>query len=183
MFRFRGRALGLTAVLVMSCGFPPPGPAETRLSGLPLRELYSGALGQFMPNPGLAAEAQMLTELAYCRAGDRITLDLSPFAARLDGAIERIVVDDEAGTFRRVNLDALRSLGVEGELALNAGAGVRVSAHWLQLVARRSADATDAVDGLRPLPAQARLALLAAWWRYLGNGALEAVELRLRLGA
>ncbi len=199
--------------------------ALSRRSRFPaLRELYSGALGQFVPNPGLAAEAQTLAELAYRRRGDRLTFDLSLFAARLDGAIERIVVDGEAGTFQRVNLDALRSLGAEGELTLDVGAGLALSAHWLQLAARRriagewtgpledrpdcigglslawsaprdlrfaaeaallgprqSADASDAADGLRSLPAQARLALLAAWRRYLGRGALEALELRLRL--
>jgi len=189
-----------------------------------LRELYSGALGKFVPNPDLAPEAQTLTELAYRREGERLRLDCSLFAARLAGAIERIVVNSETGAFQRVNLDALRSLGAEAELALRAGAGVDVSIHWLQLAARRrvdgdyegqvedrpncigglrlgwsaprgwrlgaeagllgprwSADATDAADGLRRLPAQGRLALLAAWRRYLGRAGLEDLELRLRL--
>ena len=189
-----------------------------------LRELYSGALGKFVPNPALAPESQTLTELAYRGEARRLSLDLALFAAHLDGAIERVVVDADAGTFQRVNLDAVRSLGAEAELAFAAGKGLSVSAHWLQLAARRraegawrrpledrpdtlgglhldwsaprglrlgaetvllgprqSADATDAVDGLRPLPAQARLALLAAWRHYLGGRLLDDLELRLRV--
>lgn len=189
-----------------------------------LRELYSGALGKFLPNPDLESEQQTLGELAYRRDGERLRLDCSLFAAKLAGAIERVVVDSDAGTFQRVNLDALRSLGAEAELALRVGADLELSAHWLQLAARRrvdgdyadrvedrpdcvgglrldwsaprglrlgaettmlgprwSADANDAVDGLRRLPAQGRLALLAAWRHYLGGSGFEDIELRLRL--
>lgn len=189
-----------------------------------LRELYSGALGKFVPNPDLASEQQTLGELAYRREGGRLRLDCSLFAAKLAGAIEKVVVDHDTGQWQRVNLDALRSLGAEAEVALRAGGGVELSAHWLQLAARRrvdgdyaghvedrpdcvgglrldwsaprglrlgaestllgprwSADATDDVDGLRQLPAQGRLALLAAWRHYLGGSGLEDLELRLRL--
>lgn len=189
-----------------------------------LRELYSGALGKFVANPDLEPETQTLSELAYRREGERLRLDCSLFAAKLAGAIERVVVDGDTGQFQRVNLDALRSLGAEAEVALRAGAGVELSAHWLQLAARRrvdgdyagrvedrpdclgglrldwsaprglrlgaettllgprwSADATDEIDGLRQLPPQGRLALLAAWRHYLGGGGLEDLELRLRL--
>lgn len=211
-----GRRLGDTQSLELSLS------RRGRFPGL--RELYSGALGKFVLNPDLESERQTLGELAYRREGARLRLDCSLFAAKLAGAIERVVVDSDTGQFMRVNLDALRSLGAEAEIALRAGAGVELSAHWLQLAARRrvdgdyagyvedrpdcvgglrldwtaprglrlgaettllgprwSADANDEIDGLRQLPAQGRLALLAAWRHYLGGGGLEDLELRLRL--
>ena len=189
-----------------------------------LRELYSGALGQFIPNPALAPERQTLVELGLRRERGRLGLEADVFAAWLDGGIEKEVVSDADETFRRANVDAIRSLGAELELRVEAGGGVSASAHWLQLHARRriagdytgrvedrpaavgalslnwrgprglelgaetgvlgarfSADATDDVDGLRPLPTQGRLALLAAWRRYLGAGSLRSLELRIRV--
>ncbi|MCB1164254.1 hypothetical protein KDL67_16305, partial [bacterium] len=59
--------------------------------------------------------------------------------------------------------------------------GLELGAETGVLGARFSADATDDVDGLRPLPTQGRLALLAAWRRYLGAGSLRSLELRIRV--
>ncbi len=186
-----------------------------------LRELYSGALGQFESNPELAPESQDLFELGYDLRTRRLGLEVALFAAHLSGGIEKQRLED--GRFRRVNAEALRSLGVETVLALQIGRGLSLNGHALLLSAKRqdggsyngtvedrpehqgalsmnwawhglrcglegtwtgprqSADATDAEDGLRPLPTQGRTQLRVAWHRYLGEGRLRDLELRLRL--
>ncbi len=186
-----------------------------------LRELYSGALGQFESNPELAPESQDLFELGYDLRTRRLALEFALFAAHLSGSIEKKRLED--GRFRRVNAEALRSLGVETELTLRIGRGLSLDGHALLLSAKRqtggsyngaaedrpehqgalslnwawrglrcgleggwtgprqSADATDAEDGLRLLPTQGRTRLRVAWHRYLGEGRLRDLELRLRL--
>jgi iron complex outermembrane receptor protein len=76
-----------------------------------LRELYSGALNRFAPNPDLepeklvAAEAGVTTALA-CGEAQAVV-----FHHRLDDAVVRTALED--GRFMRVNRDVLRSHGVE----------------------------------------------------------------------
>jgi len=123
--------------------------ALSRRSRFPaLRELYSGALGQFIVNPDLGPERQDLFELGVAHHGRRLSADLSLFVAYLEGGIEKTAVSDS--TFRRVNAEALRSMGVELELALALGRGLRVGGHWLHLRARRQE------DGVYGLPAEDR---------------------------
>jgi iron complex outermembrane recepter protein len=100
-----------------------------------LRELYSGALGQFLSNPDLAPEHQDLFELGYELSTRRLGLELSLFAAHLAGGIEKQRLED--GRFRRVNAEALSSLGLETELALQLGRGLSLGGHALLLRARR----------------------------------------------
>lgn len=81
-----------------------------------LRELYSGAINRFDPNPELRPEHLLATEVG-------ITLDGGPFAAhglqlqaaafrhRLDDAVMRITLPNRL--FRRINRDEIRSAGVE----------------------------------------------------------------------
>lgn len=76
-----------------------------------LRELYSGALGKFEPNPDLqpetltAAEAGLTTELG---TGE---LQVVGFHHRLTDAIVRVRAAD--GKFQRVNRDEVRATGIE----------------------------------------------------------------------
>jgi iron complex outermembrane receptor protein len=81
-----------------------------------LRELYSGALDRFEPNPSLRPEQLLGFEAgatvvsdAAARAG--LTLQAVAFHHRLDDAVVRITQSNRL--FRRVNRDEVRSTGVE----------------------------------------------------------------------
>jgi iron complex outermembrane receptor protein len=81
-----------------------------------LRELYSGALDRFEPNPALRPEELLgleagatLTSESAARAG--LALQLVGFHHRLDDAVIRVTLPNRR--FRRVNRDQLRSSGLE----------------------------------------------------------------------
>jgi iron complex outermembrane receptor protein len=81
-----------------------------------LRELYSGALNRYEPNPGLRPERLFGGELGATVIGgptSRIGLELQAvgFHHRLDDAVVRVTIP--ARQFRRVNRDELRTTGVE----------------------------------------------------------------------
>jgi iron complex outermembrane receptor protein len=81
-----------------------------------LRELYSGALNRFDPNPalrperllGIEAGATVVSESA-ARAG--LTLQAVGFHHRLDDAVVRVTLPNRL--FRRINRDQIRSTGLE----------------------------------------------------------------------
>jgi iron complex outermembrane recepter protein len=76
-----------------------------------LRELYSGALGRFEPNPALQPELLTAAEAGFTRDGDYGRLQGVVFYRDLDRAIERITLP--GGRYQRVNHGALRSGGLE----------------------------------------------------------------------
>lgn len=81
-----------------------------------LRELYSGALDRFAPNPDLDPEKLIAFESGFIvdrRLGPipDATLQLSAFQHNLDNAIARTTLAD--GRFLRVNRDRIQSAGVE----------------------------------------------------------------------
>lgn len=76
-----------------------------------LRELYSGALGRFEPNPGLAPETLQAAEAGFTWRPASIELQAVAFYRNLDRAIDQITLPD--GRRQRVNLGAVRSAGVE----------------------------------------------------------------------
>lgn len=75
-----------------------------------LRELYSGALNRFTPNPDLEPEKLLASEAGLTLRDERGSLQLVGFAQRLSDAVVRIRV---AGRFQRVNQEGLRSSGLE----------------------------------------------------------------------
>ena len=91
-----------------------------------LRELYSGALGRFLPNPELRPEVMTGGELGFTAQRTEGQLQLVAFHQRLTDAIVRTSVSTPAGSvFQRVNQGEVRSIGVEmlamltlGDLAL-----------------------------------------------------------------
>lgn len=110
--------------------------ALSRRSRFPaLRELYSGALGQFVVNPDLAPETQDLFELGLGQRVRRLSVDITLFASYLEGGIEKTAVSDS--TFQRVNAESMRAMGVELEVAMELGGGLELGGHWLQLRASR----------------------------------------------
>jgi len=75
-----------------------------------LRELYSGALGRFDPNPALKPEQLLAFEGGVTWRDSHGTLQVVGFHQQLDDAVVRIRVGP---LFRRVNQEGLRSSGVE----------------------------------------------------------------------
>lgn len=75
-----------------------------------LRELYSGALDRFTPNPDLKPEKLLGFEAGVTWRDAHGQLQLVGFAQRLDDAVVRI---RQAGRFKRVNQEGLRTRGVE----------------------------------------------------------------------
>ena len=76
-----------------------------------LRELYSGALGRFEPNPNLQPERLLGIEGGVTTNQGGVDLQAVLFHHRLSDAIVRVPVGD--GRLRRENRDQLRSTGVE----------------------------------------------------------------------
>ncbi|HET7622575.1 MAG TPA: TonB-dependent receptor [Gemmatimonadaceae bacterium] len=76
-----------------------------------LRELYSGALGKFEPNPDLRPERLRGFEGGVTTNQGGVDLQAVVFHHRLSGAIVRAPAGD--GKLRRENRDQIRSTGVE----------------------------------------------------------------------
>lgn len=76
-----------------------------------LRELYSGSLDRFEPNPDLGAEHLVALEGGVTARLGAAELQAVLFHHRMADAITRI--STAAGRFQRVNRDAIRSTGIE----------------------------------------------------------------------
>jgi iron complex outermembrane receptor protein len=76
-----------------------------------LREMYSGALGRFVPNPDLAPEVLAAAEAGATVAWGGGAMQAVLFHHRLTDAIVRTGLGD--GRFRRENRNEVRSRGVE----------------------------------------------------------------------
>jgi len=76
-----------------------------------LRELYSGALGRFVVNPGLDPEVLVVGELGITGQLGRLEAQAVAFHQRLSDAIVRVGLGDSQ--FQRQNRDRILSTGVE----------------------------------------------------------------------
>lgn len=91
--------------------------ASERSRSPALRELYSGALNRFTPNPALkperllGAEAGVTVNRAFPSLGQS-TLQLIGFRHQLDDAVVRITLRNPT-RFQRINRDRIESSGVE----------------------------------------------------------------------
>lgn len=87
-----------------------------------LRELYSGALGRFQPNPALKPESLVAAEAGVTLNTGRSQLQVVGFHQRLTDAIVRTsIITVEGVRFQRVNRDKVRSTGLEVVVAGHAG--------------------------------------------------------------
>lgn len=130
-----------------------------------LRELYSGALGKFEPNPDLEPETLEVGEVGVTARPGPHELQLTLFEQRLEGSIVRAVTP--TGQFRRENRGGTRSTGVEAVANLRLGPWLARADLTLQDVRLRGADPgerpeyqPEVVGGLRlegPAPGGARL--------------------------
>ncbi|MGQ0650575.1 MAG: TonB-dependent receptor plug domain-containing protein [Gemmatimonadaceae bacterium] len=84
-----------------------------------LRELYSGALNRFEPNPTLRPERLVGAEVGATLLGSRTQFQAVMFRHRLEDAIIRITQPDRR--FKRINRDELRSHGIELLAGWNSG--------------------------------------------------------------
>jgi len=99
-----------------------------------LRELYSGALGKFVPNPDLVPEVQDLYEAGALTQWSTGTLGVSAFANYLHGGIEKVTL--EGKKFQRVNVDEIRILGTEFAASWQPVTALRLQANHTILLAR-----------------------------------------------
>jgi iron complex outermembrane receptor protein len=109
-----------------------------------LRELYSGALGVFEPNPDLKPETLVGFEAGATLLRQDVQFQAVVFHHDLDDAVIRIGQPD--GKFKRVNKDELTSTGLE-LLAGWTGARLSVNGDLLlqrvRLLDQTAADATE----------------------------------------
>lgn len=85
--------------------------ASRRARFAALRELYSGALDRFEPNPALQPEVLTGVEAGATLLSGGVQLQAVVFRHRLEDAIIRITQPDRR--FKRINRDEIRSVGVE----------------------------------------------------------------------
>jgi iron complex outermembrane recepter protein len=87
-----------------------------------LRELYSGALGRFVPNSTLRPEVQWSAELGATWNTKRFDLQVVGFRQKLRDGIVRVLVEGGGGRqFRRTNSDRVESTGLEVIASGDAG--------------------------------------------------------------
>ena len=84
-----------------------------------LRELYSGALGRFEPNPNLQPERLLALEAGASVSGANAEVQAVAFHHALDDAIVRIAVPNRR--FQRVNRDRQTGTGLELLAGLRTG--------------------------------------------------------------
>lgn len=90
-----------------------------------LRELYSGALGRFEPNPGLRPERLIAGEAGVTFDIREAHLQVVGFHHHLyDGIVRSRLVTPDGTRFQRINRDDIRSTGIE---MLAAGAWRRLT--------------------------------------------------------
>lgn len=138
-----------------------------------LREMFSGALGRFVPNPDLDPEQQDLIEAGITTQQSGWDLGLTGFAANLNGGIEKTSLGD--GQFQRVNRSIVQTSGLEFAASRRLGAGVTIGLHHALL----DAVVVDDVDSVER-PAEDRPnyqgALLTEWRHHTGWHASAAAR-------
>lgn len=115
-------AVGLRAGASMSLGGGQAlvhGAVSRRARFPALRELYSGALDRFAPNPDLEPEKLLAIEAGVTARLPNAELQAVAFRHQMDDAVVRLLLPD--GRFMRVNRNRLRSLGVELLLSTAVG--------------------------------------------------------------
>ncbi len=125
-----GARLGATATLGGEASLHA---GLSRRSRFPsLRELYSGALGRFQPNPELHPETLLAAEAGGTAQLGALQLQAVGFHQRLEDAIVRVGLG--GGRFRRENRNEIRSTGAELLADWRAGAHAVAGSLTLQRV-------------------------------------------------
>jgi len=111
-----------------------------------LRELYSGALGRFLPNPDLKPERLRAFEAGATFKQPGIEIQSTVFRHNLSDAVVRTRTDQ--GQFLRVNRDQIRSFGLE--LMVNAKVGPAALLGDVTLQSVEIEDVLGAAGAVRP---------------------------------
>jgi len=149
--------------------------AASRRSRFPsLRELYSGALGKFVPNGELQPEQQDLYEVGAATDRSSWGLEAAVFLDYLHNGIEKVKVPGPGNQFQRVNRTEIRVPGLETVGYWRAAPDLMVNLQYT-LMSARIKD-----DGQYDEPAEDRPEYLARagfnWQPGSGpGGLLEAV--------
>lgn len=134
---------GITSLV--SDGVLLHGSASRRSRFPSLRELYSGALGRFEPNPDLDPETLIGGEAGFTATGSSTELQVVGFHHQLtNGIVRRTVVGaDSVSRFQRVNQDEVRSTGLEVLAIGTIGRATLTGDLTLQRVQGLEADGTQ----------------------------------------
>ena len=128
-----------------------------------LRELYSGALGRFRPNPDLRPESLKAGEAGITITDGDNQLQIVGFHHRLtDGIVRVSTVTPGGAKFQRVNRDQVRSTGVELLTAGTLGAFTYGGSLTLQRVRIRDPVASGLDEMAEYAPALSGTANLGA---------------------
>ncbi len=125
-----GGRLGLSTLVFGSWRLHASASRRARFAAL--RELYSGALDRFEPNPALRPEVLTGVEAGATLLAAGVQLQGVVFSHRLQDAVARITQPD--GRFKRINRDELRSTGIELLAGWNNGSVSLTSDALLQRV-------------------------------------------------
>jgi iron complex outermembrane receptor protein len=117
-----GGRLGFTT-LTSKEGLLLHGAVSRRTRFPALRELYSGALGRFVPNPDLRPEVLTGGEVGFTLHGRGVEFQAVGFYQSLaDGIVRASVETSEGRKFQRINQNKVRSRGLELLASGTAGA-------------------------------------------------------------
>jgi iron complex outermembrane receptor protein len=151
-----------------------------------LRELYSGALGRFEPNPDLRPEVLLGGELGFTLNVRGMGLQAVGFHQRLEDGIVRSSVSTPQGQkFKRINQDEVRSSGLEILASASLGEFMMSGDITLQRVRGIDPDGEEVkleyepavagkVSGFLPLPLQIQGGATA---RFVGEQYCENPEI------
>lgn len=111
--------------------------SASRRSRFPsLRELYSGALGRFVPNGDLVPEEQDLVEVGFSRKSANWDLSAGAFLQYLNNGIEKMALPGPDRQFMRVNRTKIRVPGLEFQGNVQLGGPWQLSGQHTILAAR-----------------------------------------------
>lgn len=174
-----GLRLGMSSLV--SEGLLLHGGVSRRARFPSLRELYSGALGRFEPNPDLSPETLVGAEAGFTlqSPGD-IEFQVVGFHQELSDGIVRASVTGEDGVsrFRRLNQDKVRSTGIELLAIGTLGVATVSSDLTLQHVKGMDADGSEVELEYEPA-ITGKLGIetpLGAGFRFSGNFRLVGAQ-------
>ena len=113
-----------------------------------MRELYSGALGKFVPNPDLQPVTAWIGEVGVERRGTRLSGSATAFLNRVANTIDQRTFESgpNEGLEQRINLDGSRVYGVETTARWMISEALLFDGHLMWTKPRGLSD-----DGTQPL--------------------------------
>jgi len=116
-----------------------------------LRESFSGALGRFVANPELKPESATTTEASLSYIHSKGKVDVNLFFTKLEDGIVRKSFPGRQ--FKRVNKDAIRTVGLEFSSAINVLKRIRLTGNFTYLNSFAKSMSGSYVDTLEYKPA------------------------------